>query len=137
MNEHLVKIFCLALAEYSKIEAMKAENSVKIMNNESLVYPESDFYSISNTLENLANSTSNDKLKSNDKSNLNEIATINILKNQKVNSFKDLYAKYRAYCVKNNIKPSAKTTYKNVVDRMVRDAKIKEDRNKTSIEYSL
>ena len=54
MNQQLVKILCFALAEYARIEAMKAANQARIARDETIAYPESEFYTSASALDNLA-----------------------------------------------------------------------------------
>lgn len=54
MNEKIVRILCLALAEYARIEAMKAANMARVMRGESLAYHEESFGYATGVLEGLA-----------------------------------------------------------------------------------
>ena len=54
MSEQAIKIMCFALAEYARIEAMKAANTVRTMNGEALAYSEESFNYAANTLDQLA-----------------------------------------------------------------------------------
>ena len=54
MNQQLVKILCFALAEYARIEAMKAENQARIARDETIAYTESEFNNSASALDHLA-----------------------------------------------------------------------------------
>lgn len=54
MSEKTVRILCLALAEYARIEAMKATNAARNANGEALAYTYADFGYSAETLEQLA-----------------------------------------------------------------------------------
>ena len=54
MNQQAIKILCFALAEYARIEAMKAANISRIINDESLAYTEKEFGHSANVLDQLA-----------------------------------------------------------------------------------
>ena len=54
MSEKTVRILCLALAEYARIEAMKAANMARTINGESLAYHEECFGYATGVLEQLA-----------------------------------------------------------------------------------
>ena len=54
MNTRSIKTLCLALAEYARIESMKAANFARTMNGEALAYSEESFRYSAETLEVLA-----------------------------------------------------------------------------------
>lgn len=54
MQEVAIKILCQAFAEYARIEGMRAANMARVMNNESLAYPEEEFLISASHLEQLA-----------------------------------------------------------------------------------
>ena len=54
MSEKTVRILCLALAEYARIEAMKAANMARVINCEALAYHEESFGYATGVLEQLA-----------------------------------------------------------------------------------
>ena len=54
MNQQLVKILCFALAEYARIEAMKAANQARIARDETIAYPEEEFNNSARALDYLA-----------------------------------------------------------------------------------
>ncbi len=54
MNEKTIRIMCLALAEYARVEAMKAANAARQINGEALAYHSEEFYYSANALDQLA-----------------------------------------------------------------------------------
>ena len=54
MNDQTVRILCLAIAEYARIEGMKVANSIRSMNDEAPAYNETDFLYVTSTLEQLS-----------------------------------------------------------------------------------
>lgn len=54
MSDKTVRIMCLALAEYARIEAMKVANAARTMNGEALAYHEESFGYSASALEQLA-----------------------------------------------------------------------------------
>lgn len=54
MTAQAIKILCFALAEYARIEGMRAANMTRIMNGEALAYSEESFGYSASTLDQLA-----------------------------------------------------------------------------------
>ena len=54
MDNYQVPIYIRALAELAEMEAMKADNALRMFRGESPVYTEEDFMTVANNLHTLA-----------------------------------------------------------------------------------
>lgn len=54
MDKQVVKVMCFALAEYARIEGMRAANQARLSRGETIAYPEEYFNQSAAVLEQLA-----------------------------------------------------------------------------------